>query len=419
MKAKIKYLLGASMIFLLASCAGKMEADSPNYSSSKGESSYGDYYEPRVTDPSTRTDESTSTNTNKQDNGNTQVNLPRAGQLTASVIDDNSNYTYWNELLTYQDRYDSDGFKNFANNYAFNTSNRLELNIINGNNVKVTIKDTQIQAYADNFHKAYLFPEQKQNKYDVEISYTDAANQNHTIERNVKDGDIIDLEQTFTTSSNLQVMFVIDATGSMSDEIKYLQAEIDDIITKVKDANQTANIELSIMMYRDISDEYLIRYSDFTTDVQSQKEFLANQKASGGGDFEEAVDQALAAAMEKQWREDATKLLFLVADAPAHDKDVEAWNTTVKNAASKGIKIFSVGCSGIHKKTEYFFRCQSIITGGQYIFLTDNSGIGGSHEIANTEHSVAVEYLNSCIIRLINGYFKGVMTNPVPYTMDN
>ena len=73
----------------------------------------------------------------------------------------------------------------------------------------------------------------------------------------------------------------------------------------------------------------------------------------------------------------------------------------------------------IHKKTEYFFRCQSIITGGQYIFLTDNSGIGGSHEIANTEHSVAVEYLNSCIIRLINGYFKGVMTNPVPYTMDN
>lgn len=415
MKSKVKYLLGASMIFLLAGCAGSPSKE-PYDASSKGESSYADYYEPRTTDSSGKADGSTSNDV--QNNQGSQANLPRSGQLTCSTTDDNSNYTYWKDLISYRNSTNND-FPRYASEYAFKTSNRLELNVINGNNVKVTIKNTQMQAYADNFHKAYLFPEQRQDNYDVEISYTDAANQNCTIEKNVRDGDIIDLEQTFTTSSNLQVMFVIDATGSMGDEILYLQAEIDDIITKVKDANQTANIELSIMMYRDKSDEYLIRYSDFTTDVEYQKNFLAEQKAQGGGDFEEAVDEALAAAIEKQWAPNATKLLFHVADAPAHDKDVRAWNTTVHNAAANGIKIFSVGCSGISKKTEYFFRSQSIITGGQYIFLTDNSHIGGSHVVADTEHSITVEYLNSCLIRLINGYFKGVMTNPVPYYSDN
>ena len=205
----------------------------------------------------------------KQNNGNGQTNLPSAGQLTCSVIDDNSNYTYWKELINSQDRYGFSGFSDYAYRFAFKTDNRLELNVINGNNVKVTLKNSQVQAYADNFHKVYLFPEEKKNNYDVQISYVNSANQEVTIDKTVENGEIIDLEQTFTTSNNLQVMFVIDATGSMGDEIKYLQAEIDDVITKVKDANQTANIELSIMMYRDKSDDYLIRYSDFTTDIQS------------------------------------------------------------------------------------------------------------------------------------------------------
>ena len=420
MKAKIKYLLGASMIFLLAGCGTNMEGGKPsNYepyeAGSRGESSYGDYYEPKTDSPKNGDSTSSSDTENKD---NSQVNLPRAGQVTCSTYDDNSNFTYWQELISYQSRYHSGTFYDYYSKYAFRTENRLELNIINGNNVKVTLKNTQIQAYADNFHKAYLFPKQKQNSYEVEISYTDSNNQTQNIEKEVRDGDIIDLEQTFTTSSNLQLMFVVDATGSMGDEIKYLQAEIDDVITKVKDANQSANIELSIMMYRDKNDDYLIRYSDFTSDIESQKSFLANQEARGGGDFEEAVEEALEAAMDKQWNPNATKLLFHVADAPAHDKDVPTWNDTVLNAAAKGIKIFSIASSGINKKTEYFFRSQSLITGGQYIFLTDDSRIGGSHEVAETEHPLTVEYLNSCLVRLINGYFKGVMTNPVPYYQD-
>ena len=431
MKTKIKYLLGASIFFLLTGCAANMsESDhydiEPYDASSRGESSSGDYYEPRGKDTSTTADTETTTAYHENGSGNGQTNLPRAGQVTCSVTDDNSDYTYWNELIAYKNgnnryssRYYSGVFGQYANKFAFKTNNRLELNVINGNDVKVTIKNTQIQAYADNFHKVYLFPETSQTNYQVEISYVDSNNQNCLLEQTVSNGQIIDLGQTFTTSNNLQIMFVIDATGSMGDEIKYLQAEIDDVITKVKEDNQSANIQLAIMMYRDLSDEYVMRYSDFTTDVEYQKAFLAEQKAQGGDDFEEAVDEALATAMNKQWDPNATKLLFHVADAPAHDSGVPKWNTATRNASSKGIKIFPVASSGIDMKTEYFFRCESILTGGQYVFITDNSGIGGSHKVAETEHPLTVEYLNSCLVRLINGYFKGVMTQPVAYYSDN
>ena len=417
MKAKIKYLLGASIIFLLAGCAAQSPMDNKD-ASSKGESSSGDYYTPSYRD--TGSTSKTSSDTTNSESAQQNNNLPRAGQVTCSAIDDNSNYTYWNQLCNknYGNNYDYGRFGSYVSP-DFNANNRLELNIINGNNVKVSIKNSQSEAYVDNFHKAYLFPKTVAANYDVEISYVDSNNQPQTVEKNVKDGDIIDLEQTFTTSTNMQIMFVVDATGSMSDEITYLQAEIDSIISKVKNANQQANIELSILMYRDKADEYLLRYSDFTADIDAQKTFLLAQKARGGGDFPEAVDEAFTVAMEKQWNEDATKLLIHVADAPAHTEDLARWNTAVFDAAAKGIKILTVGCSGINKQTEYYFRCQSIITGGQYIYLTDNSGIGGSHLEATTEHAMTVEYLNSCLVRIITGYFKGIHINPVPYYQDN
>ncbi len=417
---KVKYLLGASILFLLAGCAEGDTSpsdwnESPYDASSRGESASGDYYVPKTSPSETDT-------SNKDYNQNEQpgYNLPREGQLTCSAINDNNDYNYWKELCSSNSDIGRsyDGFSGYVRDYDFYTANRLELNVINGNNVKVTIKDTQYQTYADNFHKAYLFPKEIRNNYDVEINYTDSNNQEQTLIKNVKDGDIVDLAQTFTTSKNLQIMFVIDATGSMGDELRYLQAEIDSIITRVKDDNETANIELAIMMYRDTTDEYLIRYSDFSTDISAQKAFLAEQRAAQGGDFPEAVEEAMNVAMEKQWNENATKMIVHVADAPAHKRDVPRWNNAVCDAASKGIKIISVGCSGIDKDCEYMFRSQSIITGGQYVFLTDDSHIGGSHLEATTEHSVPVEYLNSCLTRLINGYFKGVMTSPTPYYQD-
>ena len=210
-------------------------------------------------------------------------------------------------------------------------------------------------------------------------------------------------------------MFVIDATGSMGDEMRYLKSEIDDVIGKVKENNPTSKVSLAMMVYRDLKDEYVTRYSDFTEDIAAQKAFLSKQNASGGGDIEEAVDTALDEAVNKQWSSRGTKLIFHVADAPAHDKDLAKWSKAVNTAAKKGIQIMTVAASGIDKKAEFYFRSQSMITGGQYVFLTDDSGIGNSHEKPTIKEKLTVEYLNDCLIRLINGYHSGKMEEPIPY----
>ena len=348
--------------------------------------------------------------------GKTSRYVLPAGQLTCSALDDNKYYDYWKEIT---DRgQDGDGplydYKKIAGT-NFNSSHRVKLTVNNANDVYVTLKEDNKTFHVDNFHNAYLFAKEDKESYAVDISYIDKNGQRQLVTKDVKDNDVIDLENEYTTATNLEIMFVIDATGSMGDEMRYIKTEINDVISKVKSDNPTSKVSLAMMVYRDVKDEYVTRYSDFTEDIASQQAFLSKQQASGGGDFEEAVDTALDEAVNKQWSSKGTKLIFHVADAPAHDSDLAKWSKAVDTAAEKGIQIMTVSGSGIDKKTEFYFRSQSLITGGQYVYLTDDSGIGYSHEKPTIKEKLTVELLNECLIRLINGYHKGELEEPVPY----
>jgi len=82
------------------------------------------------------------------------------------------------------------------------------------------------------------------------------------------------------------------------------------------------------------------------------------------------------------WSEDTrSKLLFLILDAPAHeDEDIlKKLNELSRKAAKKGIKIIPITGSGINKSGEYLMRALALATNGNYLFLTDHSGIGNSH----------------------------------------
>lgn len=338
------------------------------------------------------------------ENGNPSI---PAGQLTCSALNDNEHYDYWTSLA--KSTQEGKGiFQEYKEKFAFNTFSRVDLTINNAKGATVIIEDDSFKTVVDNFDKAYLFPSDKKEEYNIQIKLGDKV-----MNKTVKDGDVIDFEDSNELSKNLQIMFVIDATGSMGDEMDYLKVEIDDVINEVKVNNPNSEVTLAIMMYRDEGDEYVVRYSEFTKDIASQQAFLKEQSANGGGDFEEAVQTALSEAMEKQWMANATKLLFHVADAPAHDEDIAKWNKASLLAASKGIKIITVASSGIDKKTEYFFRSQSLLTAGQYVYLTGHSGIGGEHLDATINVELTVEYLNACLIRLINEYNQGIHIEPV------
>ena len=136
---------------------------------------------------------------------------------------------------------------------------------------------------------------------------------------------------------------------------------------------------------------------------------MAAQDADGGGDYPEAVHTALAAALQDlSWNESArARIAFLILDAPAHHNSnvISSLQKSVKLFAQSGIKIIPVAASGADKETEFMLRFFDLATGGTYVFLTDDSGIGGSH-IEASVGDYKVEPLADIMVRLIEKYVK-------------
>ena len=137
--------------------------------------------------------------------------------------------------------------------------------------------------------------------------------------------------------------------------------------------------------------------------------YRCQENAEGGGDWPEAVHTALDNAVSgHQWREDALKLCFFVLDAPPHtESELQGVNKSVTdsltNAQELGIRIIPVSCSGGDQETEYILRSFAAITGGTFIFLTDDSGVGESH-LEPIIGNYTVESLHDIIVRLIKNY---------------
>ncbi len=137
---------------------------------------------------------------------------------------------------------------------------------------------------------------------------------------------------------------------------------------------------------------------------------IKRQSASGGGDYPEAVHTALEASLGKlSWEEDSrTKLAFMLLDAPAHqDQDgvVESLHKSIQAYAQRGIRLIPVASSGVDKNTEFMLRFFAIATGGTYVFLTNDSGVGGDH-ITATVGEYQVEYLGDLLVRLIGQFTR-------------
>ena len=389
------------MIGMLTSCAAADMGGMGGYSDIAGDYMTGDISE-EVAEP----DESTSLITK----------IP-AGQLTACAYSDNEHYSFWQGLLT-TNQEGKGLFKDYSELYEFKTANRIKLQFPAKTYVKVELLDEEnvvATTYADASGVCYFYPMELADLYDLRLTYTDLNNEVVTKNETVTGDTTFDITAKEMERQRIELMFVIDTTGSMGDELEYVKAEVEDVINRIASDNPNAEVLLSILCYRDYKDTYVTKYSNFSTDINVAKNFLSLENADGGGDFEEAVHTALKLANEQQWSETATKIIVHIADAPAHDYDIDEWNAVSLELASKGIKIITVASSGIDKKTEYLFRSQSIITNGHYVYLTNDSGIGGEHIDATVEMKPVVEFLNDALVRLINGYHTGVMAEPVYY----
>lgn len=121
--------------------------------------------------------------------------------------------------------------------------------------------------------------------------------------------------------AGLDVVFVIDSTGSMEWVIEAVKARIANLMGVIKRLVPIARV--GIVTYRDRGEEYVTRMHDLTTNINSLKAFLGGVKAEAGGDWEEAVEEGLRVAIEGvHWRKGSKKMILLIGDAPPHKKDL-------------------------------------------------------------------------------------------------
>ena len=330
-----------------------------------------------------------------------------AGVLTAGEWKDLDNIDFWKNVLNKNDWYSlMEQRKLFANNI-------IHVKVLDNDknpcfNIPVELKDEQgntiYKSVTDVYGNAYLLYNLTNNNEKPGKIFV----------RDIESDPVADGVTTITLDAasspqKLDLMFMVDTTGSMGDELKYLQTELRDVIRKVSESNKEMSINLSVNFYRDTGDEYVVRNFEFTSDIEKAISDLNNQHSDGGGDYPEAVHTALKdIVFNHQWRSDSVKLCFMVLDAPPHSEQEIAninndMTSYVKSMSEKGIRFIPLASSGVNVETEFLLRSWAVMTGGTYTFLTNHSGIGNDH-LEPTIGDYEVEKLNDLMIRVIKEY---------------
>lgn len=337
---------------------------------------------------------------------------PQAGLLTGGEWNDNQHWDFWQGLYS-SNNYGVD-WDSYLSEWRTGAEYRIAVRIIDSSGAPVPgalVDGMGYSAVTDNKGMAYLFGKKSGiGDYDksLTVSY---GSQKQTFAADDVTGDC-ELEFTLDGdvtphAKTLDLMIMCDTTGSMGDELEYLKAELEDVVTRIRQDNANIPTRISVNFYRDEGDEYVVREFPFTTDLEAAVRAISEQSADGGGDTPEAVHTALDSALSHDWDENSVKVMFLVLDAPPHE-DAQIIDEVVKhvrNAAEKGIRIVPVAASGVDKSCEYLLRSMAFMTGGTYTFLTDDSGIGYSHT-EPTIGSYSVEKLNDMMVRIVNGYLE-------------
>jgi hypothetical protein len=122
--------------------------------------------------------------------------------------------------------------------------------------------------------------------------------------------------------AGLDVVFCIDATGSMGWVIEEVKDRIEDIAQIVRSLVPISRF--GFVAYRDRDDpEFLTRVQPLTYSTTKLYRFLSVLKADGGGDWYEAIDAGLEVAIDQSgWRTGARKLIILIGDAPLKDEQL-------------------------------------------------------------------------------------------------
>ncbi len=176
----------------------------------------------------------------------------------------------------------------------------------------------------------------------------------------------------------IEMVFCLDATGSMSGLIGTAKEKIWAIVSEVAQGTDVASLELGMVFYRDRSDIFTTKPIPLTNDLDSVYSELLAINAAGGGDTPESVNQALNEAVTQMtWSEskDVYKTIFVVGDCPPHMdyQDDVSYLESCKVAAKKGITINTIKLGNGCLEAIPHFKKMAECSNGEFLQLDQDA----------------------------------------------
>jgi len=181
-------------------------------------------------------------------------------------------------------------------------------------------------------------------------------------------------------SPTLEMVFVLDTTGSMGGLLEGAKQRIWGIVNEVMQSPSHPAVKIGLVAYRDRGDRYVTQVLPITEDLDKVYTTLMEYEASGGGDAPEDVRRALADGVQKAgWSRSTSRLaqvLFLVGDAPPHNdyQDEEDVLATAGEAMEQGIVVNTIQC-GSASETKQVWESIAERGQGQYFAIPQTGGV--------------------------------------------
>lgn len=187
---------------------------------------------------------------------------------------------------------------------------------------------------------------------------------------------------TTTTSSNatLEMVFVLDTTGSMGGLLEGAKQRIWGIVNEVMQSSSHPSVKIGLVAFRDRGDQYVTDVVPITDDLDKIYTTLMSYEAAGGGDTEENVRRALFDAVEQAgWSTQSrnlAKVIFLVGDAPPHNDYRNERDTldSARIAAERGMVVNTIQC-GAAVDTQVAWQAIAQYGQGRYFAIPQNGGV--------------------------------------------
>ncbi len=254
------------------------------------------------------------------------------------------------------------------------------------------------------------------------------------IQRTVEDriACVLDNQGKLPGIPSVEICFLIDATGSMSDEIRQLQDVLFSIHARIISLPAKPVIRFSVVAYRDKTDAFTVKGVPFTANIDSFQVALESIKADGGGDYPEDIESGFGYCLDSlKWENASAKFVFLIADAPPHlEKKDRNYLWAARRFRENGVKVCPIGASGLDINGEFVFRQIGVITHGEFVFLHygeqgESDGSPTASAPGKVSHHTGGNYtaqrLDDIVVRIIShelGYITpaGLLahSNPAP-----